>query len=113
MIYDYSYMAVVDGSTGEMMWTFNSSQAVMTSAITILSKKRGQDGMVFIAMGQSRQQAGARRSREVERQSACARNLVEEERKTCDARERQKRHSEDAEGSSADLFPHREHDISV
>lgn len=57
MVYDYSYIAVVDGKTGSLLWTFNSSQAVMSSPLVVHSKIRGQDGMLFVALGKSAEQS--------------------------------------------------------
>ena len=100
MHYSYSYVAVADGRTGDLLWTFNSSQSVMTSPITILSKNQGQDGLLFIASGKSREQAGEMNDQTLEKRgTSCARTYVPEDRKTCAAQlkkdARQRRHEED------------------
>ena len=51
MMYDYSYMAVIDGSNGELLWSLNCSLGAMGSAITVKSNKPGHDGMLFLASG--------------------------------------------------------------
>ena len=51
MNYDYSYMGVIDGSNGELLWSLNCSLGAMSSAITVKSSKKGHDGMLFMASG--------------------------------------------------------------
>lgn len=51
MTYDYSYMGILDGNNGELLWSLNCSQGVMSSPVTLQHKNRGQDGMLFIAIG--------------------------------------------------------------
>ncbi len=51
MNYDYSYVGIVDGDNGELMWSMNCSLGAMGSAITIKSSKKGQDGLLFLASG--------------------------------------------------------------
>ena len=51
MMYDYSYMAVIDGSNGELLWSLNCSLGAMGSAITVKSNKPGHDGILFLASG--------------------------------------------------------------
>ena len=98
MVYDYSYMAVADGKTGELLWTFNSSQGLMSSTLTLLNRRRGYDGALFVAMGKSKEQAGAKADHEREKRDVCSHGYVEEERKTCAAarseKARQKREEE-------------------
>ena len=51
MTYDYSYMGILDGNNGDLLWSLNCSQGVMSSPVTLQHKNRGQDGMLFIAIG--------------------------------------------------------------
>ena len=51
MNYDYSYMGVIDGSNGELLWSLNCSLGTMSSGITVKSSRKGHDGMLFIASG--------------------------------------------------------------
>ena len=50
-MYDYSYIGVVDGTNGELLWSLNCSMGAMSSAVTVKSKIKGQDGMLFFASG--------------------------------------------------------------
>lgn len=99
MVYDYSYIAIADGKTGSLLWTFNSSQAVMTSAITVHNKNKGQDGVLFISIGQSPEQSKTESEtrKSMNKRGTCARGYVEEELKTCASSEqkRRKRHQND------------------
>lgn len=49
--YDYSYLAVIDGSNGDLLWSLNCSMGAMGSAITVKSKEKGHDGILFVASG--------------------------------------------------------------
>ena len=51
MMYDYSYMGVLDGTNGELLWSINCSMGAMASPITVKSSKAGHDGMLFLASG--------------------------------------------------------------
>lgn len=51
MAYDYSYFSVLDGRNGDTLWSLNCSQAVMSSPLTLLSKVKGEDAMMFIGIG--------------------------------------------------------------
>ena len=98
MHYDYSYLAVADGRTGDILWTFNSSFLAATSPVTILNRKRGYDGMVFLTSGKTREQEGG--EDRMSRRGTCARSFVAADRRTCTAqleKERSKRHEEEEE----------------
>ena len=104
MTYDYSYMGVANGRTGELLWTLNSSQALMTSPISLLNKEMGRDAMVFVAMGPRSEQA---KGNGVKKRGACARDYVDSERRTCVAqseKDRESRHVED-NGSTQEINP--------
>ena len=51
MTYDYSYLGIVDGNNGELMWSMNCSMGAMSSAVTVKSSKNGHDGVLVIATG--------------------------------------------------------------
>ena len=51
MTYDYSYMGVLDGTNGKLLWSVNCSTAVMSSPVTLLNKKKGHDGVMFLGIG--------------------------------------------------------------
>ena len=51
MRYDYSYLGVLDGTSGELLWTLNCLSGAMASGVTVRSKKEGHDGMLFFAGG--------------------------------------------------------------
>lgn len=51
MTYDYSYMGVLDGTNGNLLWSLNCTSATMSSPLTLLSKKKGHDAMVFVGIG--------------------------------------------------------------
>ena len=110
MHYDYSYLAVADGRTGDLLWTFNSSFLAATSPVTILNRKRGYDGMVFLTSGKTREQEGGKGRGRKGRRGTCARSFVADDRRACAAhleKERSKRHEEEdgeEEGKDAVLF---------
>ena len=112
MIYDYSYMAVADGKTGELLWTFNSSQGLMSSTLTLLNKRRGYDGTLFVSMGKSKEQLQTGEmvtdQHHEEKRDVCAREYVEDERKMCAAARsekaaRQKR-QDNGDPSNSELY---------
>ena len=51
MQYDYSYMGIIDGTNGELLWSLNCSIGIMSSGITVKSSKKGHDGILFMASG--------------------------------------------------------------
>uniref|UniRef100_A0A1X7TXJ2 FAM234A/B beta-propeller domain-containing protein n=1 Tax=Amphimedon queenslandica TaxID=400682 RepID=A0A1X7TXJ2_AMPQE len=51
MNYEYSYMTVLDGRNGDILWRINCSQAAMSSPVTVHSKTRGDDGFLFLGIG--------------------------------------------------------------
>ena len=91
-------MGVANGRTGELLWTFNSSQALMTSPISLLNKEQGHDGMVFVAMGPIAKQTERNLKHGVKKRGACARDYVDSEMRTCVAqseKDRESRHVDD------------------
>ena len=59
----------------------------MSSTLTLLNKRRGYDGTLFVSMGKSKEQAGemATDQHHEEKRDVCAREYVEDERKMCAA----------------------------
>lgn len=49
--YKYTYMGILDGESGSLLWTLNCSFGSMSSPITVKNGENGHDGMVFIATG--------------------------------------------------------------
>ena len=87
MLYDYSYIAVIDGRDGRELWTFNSSQAVMASSLTVASSVRGSDGMLFIAHG------GVHQKSRRETYWSCVRDQADGTAHACADAAREQRHS--------------------
>jgi hypothetical protein len=105
MKYDYSYMGVLDGTNGDLLWSFNCSMAVMNSPVTLLSKEKGQDAMIFVGngCGQDIQSNAHKSTSNSDRQKRNA-NYCPRERfeiTTCSAKHRDslknKRHEEEEE----------------
>ena len=96
MLYDYSYTAVIDGRNGQELWTSNSSQAVMASSITIASRARGNDGMLFVSHGGAATHHESRR----ETYQSCAREQADGEAHVCVATQRERRHSSTGESEA-------------
>ena len=92
MTYDYSYMGVVDGENGNLLWSFNCSIGAMASGVTVKNKKKGHDGMLFFANGCEGERQ--RMKRDSFEQDICPRMYIEVERATCKAQKRNKRHEE-------------------
>ena len=103
IIYDYSYMGVVDGENGNLLWSFNCSMGAMASGVTVKNKKKGHDGMLFFANGCEGERQ--RMKRDSFEQDICPRMHVEVERATCEAQKRNKRHEEHEEGVPPDRDP--------
>lgn len=61
--YDYSYLAVIDGSNGQLLWSLNCSMGAMGSAITVKSREKGQDGVIFMASGCDEETAASGKSK--------------------------------------------------
>ena len=93
MLYDYSYTAVIDGRNGQELWTSNSSQAVMASSITIASRAKGNDGMLFVSHGGEATHQETRR----ETYQSCVREQADGEAHVCVATQRERRHSSTGE----------------
>lgn len=87
MIYDYSYIAVIDGRNGQELWTLNSSQALMASCLTLASTDRGEDGMLFVAHG------GLHPNNHRETRWSCVRNQADGTGQACAAASKERRHS--------------------
>ena len=97
MLYDYSYIAVIDGRNGQELWTFNSSQALMASSLTVASSVRGNDGMLFIAHG-----GGVHHESRREAYRSCVRDQADGIAHTCLDPKREERHSfTDDDGSTS------------
>ena len=47
--YNYSYVAIIDGTDGKALWAMNSSYATMQSAVALMSVNHSQDAVVFFA----------------------------------------------------------------
>ena len=47
--YNYSYVVIIDGTDGKVLWAMNSSYATMQSAVTLMSVNHSQDAVVFFA----------------------------------------------------------------
>ena len=95
MTYDYSYMGVVDGENGNLLWSFNCSMGAMASGVTVKNKKKGHDGMLFFANGCEGERH--RMKRDSFEQDICPRMYIEVERTTCEVQKRNKRHEEHEE----------------
>jgi len=51
MIYDYSYMAILDGRDGRELWALNSTLTGMMSGLSLASDAHGWDAAVFLSVG--------------------------------------------------------------
>ena len=49
--YDFSYVAVVDGADGGLLWAYNSSGVGFMSATTLRGQGYGNDALLFISVG--------------------------------------------------------------
>ena len=65
-------MRVLDGRDGSTLWTFPSTIAVTSSPVSVVSKTRGRDALIFFAIGmvggaeEGGVEGGERRRRQVE-----------------------------------------------
>ena len=50
--YNYSYVGVVDGRNGELLWVHNSSEVGFMSGTTLRAKEHGQDAVLFMTVGE-------------------------------------------------------------
>lgn len=55
MDYDYSYLAVLDGNSGNILWNFNCTRPSMSSPLVLQSEGKGQDAMIFLGAGCKRE----------------------------------------------------------
>lgn len=95
MNYDYSYVAVIDGADGKMLWSMNCSMGSMASPVTIKSKQRGDDGMLFIGNGCTEEHSVIKSKRHFEERSkdgVCLTAHWGAERSVCLAESRHRRH---------------------
>lgn len=105
MQYDYSYMGILDGKSGSLLWTLNCSFGSMSSPITIKSRKNGHDGMLFIATG-----CESPTSNHIKRREKLTGNIVEHsvnlrhhDDDTCEAlTARKERHETNTGGGGSD-----------
>ena len=51
MWYNYSYIAILNGSDGHTLWSLNSSFTGMMSGVSLISDQHGYDGALFISVG--------------------------------------------------------------
>ena len=51
MIYDYSYVAILDGKDGRELWALNSTLTGMMSGLSLASDTNGWDAAVFLSVG--------------------------------------------------------------
>ena len=49
--YNYSYIAILDGQTGDTLWRLYSTQTGMMSVLSLAANQAGADGAVFISIG--------------------------------------------------------------
>ena len=52
-VYQYSDVAILEGKSGTVLWTMRSSNAVMSSSVVLRAHHHGNDGAVFVTLGQS------------------------------------------------------------
>ena len=52
-VYQYSDVAILDGRSGEGLWTMRSTGTVMSSSVVLRAHHHGNDGALFITLGQS------------------------------------------------------------
>ena len=108
MFYDYSYMGVLDGESGELIWTLNCSMGVMSSPITVKSRKNGHDGMLFLANGCENpsglvQKRDSNSFTKLKNEDKCSEGHTNEEYTACQKSDnKKKRHEEIMEGSDND-----------
>ena len=112
MFYDYSYMGVLDGDNGELIWALNCSTGAMSSPITAKSKKKGHDGMLFLANGceNPTSHVSERDSNSVSEtnEDIFGQGHTDSEYMSCKSQKKKKRHEEsssiDSEQDSEDDF---------
>lgn len=49
--YNRSTIRILDGTDGSLLWTFNSTQSGMMSAVSVVSQTHGRDALLFLAVG--------------------------------------------------------------
>ena len=101
MNYDYSYMGVLDGNNGELLWMMNCSMGAMASAVTVKSSRKGHDGMLFFASGckqeMNRMKKDTKEKRvfqQVDEENMCPQAHLGLEQAICNIRERSRRHGD-------------------
>ena len=102
MNYDYSYMGVLDGNNGELLWTMNCSMGTMASAVTVKSSRKGHDGMLFFASGCEQEMNRMRREIKQKgvlhhefRGNVCLEAHLGLEQAECSIQERSRRHEDE------------------
>ena len=50
-MYNFSYVAILNGSDGRSLWTLNSTLTGMMSGVSLVSDQHGHDGALFISVG--------------------------------------------------------------
>ena len=97
--YNYSYMVVLDGNNGELLWTMNCSNGAISSAVTVKSSRKGHDGMLFLAGGCEQDTKRIRREtkengelHQVFEEKYCSHTHPGVEQRACNVLERSRRH---------------------
>ena len=49
--YDYSYVAILNGSDGQSLWTLSSTLTGMMSGVSLVSDQHGYDAALFVSIG--------------------------------------------------------------
>ena len=91
-------MGVLDGKDGELIWTLNCSMGAMSSPITVKSRIKGHDGMLFLANGckNPASQVKERDTLVAMNKDVCRQGHTDDEYMLCKSNEKEKRHAESA-----------------
>lgn len=76
-VYRYSDVAILEGTSGKVLWTMRSSDAVMSSSVALRAHHHGNDGALFITLGQSIE-SDSRTLRRANDSDVCFRDYLDE-----------------------------------
>ena len=87
--YNYSFIKILDGTSGkDILWSLNCSGIAMSSPVVLRNKKKGHDGVLFIGVGCEQNKLNTTgfkyNTRSVD---TCPQRSLKFERKSCSANE--------------------------
>ena len=82
-VYQYSDVAILEGKSGTVLWTMRSSNAVMSSSVVLRAHHHGNDGTVFVTLGQSIEMDSRTLRDATQDSNVCFRDYLDEPSRSC------------------------------